>query len=603
MLLTLTTLAAAATWTANDTLTLQAAVSLASAGDTVQIDADLYDPESDVQVWIDKDLTVESSDTVDTAPIPPMLITDATVELNRLRLSGETVKAVGGFLNPSTSELVECSTCGVMVYDNALVTATGLEATAWGGETAVRVLDAKASLGDIRLEGIQTPISVESAGGNTQLTLDGCRIAQNTQPVTATGSATAASISVEIDSCTFSNNASNGGPADLLLTQVDYLLINDTAFEDSSSNDSAGSVEVYDVGDADLDNNSWTGVEGRRGALTFVSTTDEASMPRVDLTHLDFLANTQAGGLEADGYVRLVSSDLKFEGNSASSGGAVRLDQAQFECTACRFLDNTATDSGGAIEANGATMDLERSWFCGNSSGGASILSTTGGSTSMSHTVLMDQSGEISSVEVDGGGGLDLINVTWTGVDGYALSGNLADLRLWNSVVQGFQVGLAPATVTSSGAIDFNLWHDMDQASTNSSVQPGPEALFEDPLFAPRFDTAGCSWLPWPRAVSPVYDSYDTNYADFRGALGADLSFPWEDPPEEGDSADSDSEPWIPESDLDSPIDSPTDSPSADSDPPTDLVTWVSGGCGGQGGVPAALAVLGLGAALVSRRR
>ncbi len=607
MLLTLTTLAAAATWTANDTLSLQAAVSLASAGDTVKVDVDLYDPADDVQVWIDKDLTIESSHSTEAALIPPMLITKATVQLKRLELSGEAPKSVGGFLNPVTSEVIECFTCGVMVYNNALVQGTGLRAVGWGGETAFRVVSAKAELGDVHLERVTTPISVQAGSGTTQLTLDGCTVTQNTQPIQITGASSSSTLAVEIDDCAFSDNASNSGPADLLLTQVDSLILADTSFEGSSSTDSSGSVEIYDVGDADLDNTRWEGVEGQRGALYILSTLSEASMPRVDLTNLDFLSNTQSGALEVEGYVRLVSKELKFDGNSAGEGAAVRIDKGQFECTSCRFMGNTASGAGGAISADDATLDIEHSWFCGNTSGsGANILYAAGGSNSMSHTVLMDQTGDIASVQVDAGGGLDLINVTWTGTDGYGLSGNLQDLRVWNSAIVGFQVGLAPANVQGSAAIDYNLWYDLDQESSNGGLEPGPQALYEHPLFAPRFDTSDCSHLPYPRALSPLRGSGDGTYADFRGALGDGVSFPWEDPPQ-GDSGDSD--PGNPESLTDSQTDSPTDSihsrdsPTGDSEPSdSDTLTWLSGACGG-GGVPAGLLLLGAGLALATRRR
>jgi predicted outer membrane repeat protein len=72
-----------------------------------------------------------------------------------------------------------------------------------------------------------------------------------------------------------------------------------------------------------------------------------------------------------------------FAGNSASKGGAVYVHNSRLIVTASTMAGNTANESGGALFADGSTLDFTNDTFADNRTqlglGGAVFLSATGG--------------------------------------------------------------------------------------------------------------------------------------------------------------------------------------------------------------------------------
>src|SRR5262249_51149263 len=110
---------------------------------------------------------------------------------------------------------------------------------------------------------------------------------------------------------------------------------------------------------------------GHGGAIAAYPST--SAYPTVSINNSTFSGNTAAdGGAIYDSSIALGTknpaiSGCSFSGNSATNGGAVYLDGSDVTISNSSFVNNTATQRGGAIFVNlGTVLTVTQDTFSGN---------------------------------------------------------------------------------------------------------------------------------------------------------------------------------------------------------------------------------------------
>jgi predicted outer membrane repeat protein len=274
----------------------------------------------------------------------------------------------------------------------------------------------------------------------------------------------------------------------------------------------------------------------------------------------------------------LTMTDCLLAGNRAANGAAIRLvGHSSGHFLRCRFADNAATGSGGALHTNSADgLELVDCEFLGNSAaggvgGGAIALASMASSTAFSATgcsfagnsALGGSPGGAISCTLDSGNGVQLVDCLLVGnfsegdggglylmhapyatsqlsVAGSTFSGNrslgagggIAGIELdaasfANTILWGNCAGTAGDQLymgSDMAAVDFACCAVDSAGVAGGAVTYGADTLFSDPRFcdpracseAPYLDTAGFAL----RDDSPCLAA-NNDCGELIGALGA----------------------------------------------------------------------------------
>jgi predicted outer membrane repeat protein len=161
-----------------------------------------------------------------------------------------------------------------------------------------------------------------------------------------------------VNNCSFSGNAALKGGA--IADAGGNLTVNNCAFSGNTANGNT------------LD----TGFGGAIAAFPNNTTPEHTDYPTVSINNSTFSGNTAThdGGAIYDSSIALGTknpqmavSGCSFSGNSATNGGAVYLDGSNVTMSTSSFVNNTATQQGGAIFATtGNYPTVTQDTFSGN---------------------------------------------------------------------------------------------------------------------------------------------------------------------------------------------------------------------------------------------
>lgn len=278
--------------------------------------------------------------------------------------------------------------------------------------------------------------------------------------------------------------------------------------------------------DTTIANSAFTNNQGDLGGALFVA--DHAG--HVLLQDVTFTGNAavNAGGAIFAGFTSIFGTPstatrsitlrgVKFQSNRARQGGAVTFEWSPASPSnwtltgaAVEFLDNQATEFGGAMQIIHNNVRLSRSIFSGNragQSGGAIAATQTGDATVELANSLLVQNGAPSGAAF-GGDGATLINTTIADNDGPAISPYtkqpswtpsvaalpVQPIRFRNTIVAG---GTGPACGAGDAKAPYrDLGNNLQYSGHSCSATIGSAY----PLFGP-------SYIPLP--LSPALNNGD----------------------------------------------------------------------------------------------
>lgn len=212
----------------------------------------------------------------------------------------------------------------------------------------------------------------------------------NTGSIGGAVSVRAAEVSIDQSEFRYNEAETRGGAVATSNCQSVQLASN--RFNSNVAED-GGAVDLGHTGNALLTGNYFSHNDAWRdgGAICFHAT-------QLDAIGNEFQSNlawARGGGLAGVGVVRIV--DTLFNSNSASIGGGLSLDVAEFFLDACRFRGNAAA-LGGAIDFDDSEGAVSRSRFWGNTA-------TYGGAVSTVNTVLTVANSQLTGNSAEAFGG------------------------------------------------------------------------------------------------------------------------------------------------------------------------------------------------------